>query len=92
MSSSPQNRDREQARQEAAEFGIDLAQLDANLAMTPAERLAANDAFMRLAERARSQTLSPEQRERLARAEMLEELHAYGFEDVIALYEAMEPP
>ena len=60
MSSSPQNRDREQARQEAAEFGIDLAQLDANLAMTPAERLAANDAFMRLAERARSQSAMEE--------------------------------
>lgn len=79
------------ARREAADFGVDLALLDANLALTPAERLAAHGALIRLAERGRLQTLTPEQRDRLARREMLEEIRAYGFDEVIALYEAMTP-
>lgn len=79
------------ARQEAAEFGVDLALLEANLARTPAQRLAANAALLRLAERARSQTLGPAERERLARHEMIEEIRAYGFDEVIARYEAMTP-
>lgn len=79
------------ARQEAADFGVDLALLDADLARSPAERVGANDALVGLAVRARRQTLTAEQRERLARREMLEEIRAYGFDEVVALYEAMTP-
>lgn len=79
------------ARKEAADFGVDLALLDADLARSPAERLRANAALVGLAVRARRQTLTPEQRARLERREMLEEIYAYGFDEVIALYEAMTP-
>ncbi len=79
------------ARREAAEFGVDLALLDAELARSPAERLRANDALVGLAVRARRQTLTTEQRVRLGRREMLEEIRAYGFDEVIALYASMTP-
>lgn len=79
------------ARLEAAEFGVDLSLLDAELARSPAERLRANEALVRLAARARHQTLTALQRERLERREMLEEIRAYGFDEVIAQYDAMTP-
>lgn len=77
------------ARREAVDFGVDLSLLDAELARSPAERLRANEALIGLAMRARRQTLTDAQRERLERREMLEEIHAYGFDEVIALYESM---
>lgn len=79
------------SRREAADFGVDLELLDAELARSPAERLRANAALVGLAVRARRQTLTAEQRVRLERREMLEEIRAYGLDEVIALYEAMTP-
>ena len=65
-----------QARREAADFGVDLALLDAELARSPAERLRANEALVGLAVRARRHTLTAEQRTRIERHEMLEEIRA----------------
>ena len=79
------------ARSEAADFGVDLALLDADLARSPAERLSANAALVALAVRARRQMLTAEQRARLEHREMLEEIRAYGFDEVIARYESMTP-
>jgi hypothetical protein len=79
-------------REAAAEFGIDLALLDANLARTPAERLAELAAMIRLVEAMQDRTLSAEQRARLRRREMAAELLAYGFEEELARYDAMTPP
>jgi len=79
-------------REAAAAFGIDLALLDANLARTPAERLAELAAMSRLVEAMQAGTLSAEQRAGLRRREMIAELLAYGFEDELARYEAMTPP
>lgn len=80
----------QRARLEAADFGIDIGLLEANLALSPAERLRANEASLRIAARARSQTLGVQQRERLARSQILEEIRAYGFDEVIARYDALK--
>ncbi len=80
-----------QARREAEHFGVDLALLDTERARTPAERLEANEALVALAMRARRQTLTIEQRMRIERRDMLEEIRAYGFDEVIERYESMTP-
>lgn len=77
------------AREEAAAFGIDLALLDSNLRRTPEERLAQLEAMTRLSDQMQAQTLTPDQRRRLERRAMLEEVRAYGFEEDLALYAAL---
>lgn len=69
------------ARDQAAAFGIDLELLRSNLELTPDQRLKKLASMMRFAERLRAQALTPEQRSRLERASMIEEVQAYGFED-----------
>ena len=79
------------ARDQASAFGIDLALLDANLRLTPDERLAELDALSRLSEEMQAQTLTAEQRTRLEWRAMLEELQAYGFGADLRLWDALGP-
>lgn len=80
------------ARDEAAAFGVDLALLDANLRLTPERRLLELDALIGLSEELQSQTLTPDQRDRLERRAMVEELRAYGFEGDLPRWEALGRP
>lgn len=78
------------AREQAAAFGIDLALLDANLRLTPDGRLAELEAMIRLSDELQQQTLTPQQRDRLERRAMLEEIRAYGFGGDLALWEGLQ--
>ena len=86
---APSYDDAVSARDDAHEFGIDLALLDANLRLTPRESLAQLACALRWIERVQADTLTPAERERLERRAMLEELTAYGFTEDLARYEAM---
>ena len=58
--------------QEAIDFGVDITLLEANLRLTPAERIRELVAMNRFREDMQSRTLSPEMRRRLEDAELRE--------------------
>lgn len=74
---------------EAAAFGIDVSLLEANLRLTPQERLIELQAMLQLSEALQAQTLTLAQRDRLERRAMIEEVRAYGCEEDLRRLEAL---